>query len=1171
MKSKASAPACIIRVVAALLFSSAAIFANAASTASAASAASAAATERLYITEIMSANTRTLLDRDREYSDWIEIYNAGADPIHLNGWSLTDDPAKLDQWRFPAVTIGPSEFAIIFASGKNRRTPGAELHTNFKLSAEGEYLALVKPDGKTIAMEFAPRFPRQAADASFGVSMGNPTSVLLGEDATKRVLVPARDIGLNWLTPAFDDSQWSVAKKGIGFDARGAYNSLIGLDLASRMAGQAASAYVRIPLALTNAGIESMKLRVRYDDGFIAYLNGWEVARANAPAKATWNSAATTNHGSAVPLSQVERFDTGAGRYWTQQLNPNTKPREHPRVPGTPDRYLRLINGQMANQVNSVAFPSPGTVESDSAVIDLDYRFAGTGEGTERLSILLLPIATHGAEGPGVRLDNLRDPNLPGVFAVQLLHNPENGENALAVHWDGSRRGTLSVPTAPFRPRSFHHARISLEKTADGVLARTVLTADGGGQTATSTVTLPGMKIGAQRLQLGGRIGNWDQTIDVDNVQFQSAGAAGLIGEEFDLTPHLAALKDGVNILGFQALNASKTDSNFFLLPELLAGTSAVRPATRLHLLEPTPGAVNRSGHPTTAPPPVFLTRGGVFKDSVRVEMTSQSGVVRYTLDGSEPSATAAEYTQPFVLNRSVVIKARTFQKDQAPSPTVIETFTIAENGPASFNSNLPLVIINSFGRYINANNKSPVSIRFINTRNGRASLTGPADFDGRASVNLRGYSTLRQPKNSLTVRLKDENADNVKASLFGLPKESDWVLYAPYSDKTLLRDALAYEISNGMGRYAPRTKFVEVYIDRNGGRLTDSDYAGVYVLIERIGIAKNRVDIEPLKPEDIQEPAISGGYLFKRDHSDRYEPSFRTSQGSRFFYVDPKGNEITREQTAWISRYVSQFEQSLHSPEFRNPDRGYARYLDVDAFIDQHWLIEATKNIDGFRYSAFIYKPRNGKLTVGPAWDWNLSFGNADYHDGYDPKGWYTDLLRDSEICWFRRLSEDPEFMQRTIDRWAELRRTVFSRTRIHQRIDEMAAQLNEAQARNFRRWPILGRRVNPNYHVGDTYEEEITWMKSWIAKRIDWIDSQFPRPPALRAGSGGVITISGSGQVHYTLDGSDPRAPGGKPSRTAQLYKGPVTVGKAQVLRARTQRGEQWSGVASSQDKPE
>src|SRR5215813_6879543 len=126
------------------------------------------------------------------------------------------------------------------------------------------------------------------------------------------------------------------------------------------------------------------------------------------------------------------------------------------------------------------------------------------------------------------------------------------------------------------------------------------------------------------------------------------------------------------------------------------------------------------------------------------------------------------------------------------------------------------------------------------------------------------------------------------------------------------------------------------------------------------------------------------------------------------------------------------------------------------------------SKNIDGFRYSAFLHKDRGGKLQMGPAWDWNLSFGNADYHDGSDPTGWYTQLLRESEICWFRRLSE--------------VRRTVFATAALHKRVDEMAAQLQEAQARNFNRWRIMGRRVNPNDFVGSTYAEEIQWMKQWM-----------------------------------------------------------------------------------------
>jgi hypothetical protein len=1138
--------------------------------------------QRVFITEFMAANTRSLLDRDRDYSDWIELYNAGSDPVNLEGWCLTDDRRKLDKWRFPAVTLPPSEYLVVFASGKHRRSPGSELHTNFKLDADGEYLALVRPDGKTVANEFGPKFPSQAADTSFGLAMSNPSSLLVREDAPKKVFVPKSDIGMSWLTAEFDDSSWTAAQNGVGFDSRGTYKSRIGLDLRSQMIGRNSSAYLRIPFVLTNNAIESLKLRVRYDDGFVAYLNGWEVARANAPATMGWNAAATAEHGSAAPISQVEHFDGNAPRYWTAQLNSPTRPKEHVRSPGSADRHLRLVNGQMANQVNSIAFPSISDTDSDAASLDLDYRFSGTGEGTERLSILLIPNSVHSREGVGVRfeaLQNLREPNLPGVFAVQLLHNPENGQNALTLHWDGTRRSTLDVPAQAFHQRVFHHARIELKKIDTGVNVTVTLTADpasdprGTHANSTLTATVPGMKLGNQRVQVTGRIGHWDQTIDVDELQFQISGSAGLMGEEFDLSGQISALKQGQNILAFHALNHSNTDTNFFILPELLAGLGAVRTTEPIYLPDPTPGGANRLGFPAMAPPPVFSTRGGVFKDTVKVELAAKSGVVRYTMDGSEPTANSPEYSQPVTVNRSMLIKAKTFLANHAPSATGIETYTILDPDLANFTSNLPIIIINSFGRYISANNKSPISVRFINSRNGRTSLLGAADFDGRATANIRGYSTLRQPKNSMTVRLRDENGDKIKAGLFGLPKESDWVLYAPYSDKTLMRDALAYELSNAMGRYAPRTRFVELYVDRNGGRLNgQSDYMGVYVLVERVGLGPNRLNIDPAGPEDIREPAISGGYLFKRDHSERYEPSFRTSQGNRFFYVEPKGTEITREQSAWLSGYVSQFERALYGPSFQDPNQGYARYLDVDAFIDQHWLIEATKNIDGFRYSAYVHKPREGKLTMGPAWDWNLSFGNADYHEGDNPRGWYYDLLRDSEICWYRRLSADPEFMQRTIDRWTELRRSVFSRTRLLRRIDEMAAELNEAQARNFRRWPILGRSVNPNSFVGRTYQEEIDWMKEWAGRRIDWIDSQFLRAPSIKPGNGGALTVSASsGQIYYTLDGSDPRAHGAQPSSKALVYKGPVTVKAGETLRARVRRGEQWSGISSNRDKQE
>ena len=1133
--------------------------------------------EKVYITEFMAANLRTLADRDREYSDWIELHNAGAAAVNLDGWFLTDDRGNRKKWRFPAVPLGPGEFLLVFASGKDRRMPGAELHSNFKLDAERSYLGLVKPDGATVAFEFAPEYPRQVAGASYGLDMADRPAPVLGASAAKRVLVPTMDLGMKWAAPEFNDSAWLAATESVGYDSNTNSPATAGPNLRDRMFGRNASVFLRAPFDVADPSFETLRLRLRYEDGFIAYLNGWEVARRNAPAKAQWNSAATTAQSQRAPVALVENFDGAGGSYVTAQSEATTKPKAFSADNAGNAGGLRLVNGRVNDQLNSIAFPQTAPGLFETIVADFDFRWKGTGEGTERLGFLLIPVAQYGATGPGVELaafHEIKDPKLPGVLAVQLLHSVESGQKALTVHWDRVKRSSADLPSSAFGQRLFHHAQIRLQHTEQGALVSVTLTSDARGaqkQTFTpiSQVLIPGLRPYQPRVQFVGRIGNWDQTIDIDNLRVEFTAAGKQSAEDFDLSSFINVLRPGRNVLAIHGLNNSANDPSFLLSPELAAGYSSIRSKEVRYFATPTPRAGNREGLRGLSPPPVFSKRGGVFADTVKLEFTAREGVVRYTLDGSEPNASSQAYSEPIALTGSTLVKAKTFAPGLLPSGTATESFTFLDESATGFTSNLPLIILNPFGQYLSANRRSTVSMRFINAGKGRNSLAAATDYDGRASVNVRGFSTLRQPKNSLTLRLIDENEDKVKASLFGLPKESDWVLYAPYSDKTLIRDALAYELSNQMGRYAPRTRFVEVFMDRSGGKLGQRDYMGVYVLIEKIKRGKDRVNITEMKASDTSEPNITGGYIFKRDHSERSEQSFRTGQGNHFYYVDPDPEEMSREQMNWIRSYVIRFEQALYGSDFRDPNRGYAAFLDVDAFIDQHWLIEMSKNIDGFRYSAYLHKDRSGKLNVGPAWDWNLAFGNADYYGGSDPSGWYTQELRDSEICWFRRLSEDPEFMQRAIDRWGGLRRSVLATQKILARVDEMATQLNDAQARNFKRWPILGRRVNPNDFVGDTYEEEIKWMKQWIQKRLAWIDSQFIAPPTLTHAEGGVTLRAASGKIYYTLDGTDPRLPGGGVSPKAKTYNAPIPLNNAANLQARVQGRGGWSSPITAPSK--
>ena len=586
---------------------------------------------------------------------------------------------------------------------------------------------------------------------------------------------------------------------------------------------------------------------------------------------------------------------------------------------------------------------------------------------------------------------------------------------------------------------------------------------------------------------------------------------------------------------------------------------------------------------------PQFSKTGGIYTNVVTVELKAKSkkSVIRYTLDGSEPGENSPAYAAPIPLAQTTLLRAACFEPGLAPSMSVSQSYTLIDDDLGRFSSSLPVVVIDLYSQRLNYMEYVPGSVRFITPgTGGRTQLLGAADYDGSADLKRRGYSSLRFPKSSYTIKMRDGDGDKVKSSLYGLPADSDWVLYAPYSDKTLMRDVIGYEMSRAMGHYAPRTRLVEVFAHTGNGKLTYRDYAGVYVLVEKIKRGKERVNIDKLRPEDVAPPEITGGYILKRDHGASNgnnnrggrgggsppRPAndgtgFITPRGLHLFYAEPDEDELTAPQKKWVGDYMNNFERALYSTSFNNPTNGYAKYLDVAAFIDYFWLVEFTRNVDGFRYSSFFHLPRGGKITMGPAWDWNLSFGNADYYDAYETSGWYYENLRDTEISWIYRLREDPDFMQRATDRWAELRRDVFASDKMTGQVDGLRAQLEEAQARNFRRWPIMGREVTPNYFVGQTYAQEIDWMKKWMKDRALWIDRQFPATPGISEKSGAVatgakVTLSAaSGEIVYTLDGSDPRASGGGKSAAAQVYKAPLTIDRATKVMARLHRGDLWS----------
>ncbi|MHC1763640.1 MAG: CotH kinase family protein [Verrucomicrobiia bacterium] len=264
---------------------------------------------QVVISEFLAENNGVLQDEDGDSPDWIELHNNSDQLVNLLDWSLSDTSTNVVKWRFPAVELAPGAFLVVFASDRDRQVPGEPLHTNFKLGTDGEYLALATPGG-VIVSEFAPAYPPQLPNISFGITQRAGAVPVLSDSAPVRVLVPEDgSLGTAWTAPGFNESGWTLGANGVGYETSPAeYANLIRTNLRAFM-DRNTSFYIRLPFLVKNPeDYTQWRLLMRYDDGFIAYLNGHEIARRNAPVTATWNSTATANHPDAEALVP-EEFD----------------------------------------------------------------------------------------------------------------------------------------------------------------------------------------------------------------------------------------------------------------------------------------------------------------------------------------------------------------------------------------------------------------------------------------------------------------------------------------------------------------------------------------------------------------------------------------------------------------------------------------------------------------------------------------------------------------------------------------------------------------------------------------------------------------------------------------------------------------------------------------------
>jgi len=436
------------------------------------------------------------------------------------------------------------------------------------------------------------------------------------------------------------------------------------------------------------------------------------------------------------------------------------------------------------------------------------------------------------------------------------------------------------------------------------------------------------------------------------------------------------------------------------------------------------------------------------------LSVSSTTAKIYYTIDGTTPTESSALYSSPGTISSTLLVKARVFDENSLPGRVVSHKYYSETPSGVLISSHLPIIVLDSLGEAIVDEPKIKGRMGIIWNQNGGTNSVFDEfnDYDGMIGIELRGQSSMGFPKKQYGIEARNDDDEQIEISMLGLPTESDWVLNGPYSDKSLIRNAISYFTERQMITYAPRTKFCEVI-------LNDS-YIGVYLLIEKLSRSKDRIDVEKLEPYQNTEPEISGGYILK-----------------------------------WILNYLNQFENAILAAAPNEVVAAAEEYVNVDSFVDNYVHVQFTKNIDGFRISAYMYKDRNKKLFMSPQWDYNLSFGNCNYDwdsevsSWHKTNDWYNGYIS-FDPFWWREFLQDENFIKLCALRWIQLRKNVFATSKLLALVDSNVERLGEAADRNFTRWNILGTYVWPNWYVANTYEQEITWMKQWIEGRVAWMD---------------------------------------------------------------------------------
>ena len=1024
-----------------------------------------------------------------------------------------------------------------------------------------------------------------------------------------------------WRSNSFNDVTWQTGSAPVGYPSTGAsgLESTIQTTLPTSTAGGYTCVFLRKTFVVTEpTNVTSLTLHVQYDDGYAAWINGVEIGRAGVADPLTISTLAADHE---VTVSEDDKTVSSG---LSSLLVPGTNVvavQVFNTTSGSSDLFIDATLSSIVDDPPTITGIDPAPFSEIHAFTFITVDFSENVSGVDAGDLLINGIAATSitTNSPREYQFNFSQPPT-GTVTVAWIANPG------ITDLDGAPNAFVpgAAWTYNLTPNPVLGAAIISEFMADN--ANGIADEDG---TRSDWIEIynPGL--------LDVNLDGWFLTDDTNNLAKWRFPTVILGPNKYLLVwassknranpaaPLHTNFKLAKNAGSYLALLDPQTNvASAFTYPAQSANISYGRdrndPNIVGYFTTPTPGTQNATNGSGFAASPAFSLESGVYTNtSLSLVITVPSGTtVRYTTDGTVPTNTSTAYTAPITIQNNTTFKARAYPSVTGifPSPVVVRNFIFLDATTRDFNSNLPILILSTEGRGM-ASSVAPGSPRTRGTFavfdafRGRSALMGKLDYLGPAEFEVFGQTSAGFAKQPYNIELQDAVGNDHAESLLGMPAEADWKLRNPYSDKCLMNDFLAYEMFDQMGHYSCRRRFVEVFVDTGGGRVSyPGDYVGVEVLLEKIERGKDRVDIAELTAAQTNLPAISGGFMFKKDKDSTGDLNF-TAGGQALKLHEPKPNSMRTAQgvtTSWpgvgytpsasnqlsyLVSYLDNFVASMNAPDWltRTGTNHYSYYIDVDAFVDQHWIVEFPKQIDGYRLSDYFQKDRNGKVAPVPIWDWNLAFGNANYNDGGHTSSWYYALLDDNSHIWLRRLvgnqaipngtTGDPDFIQKIIDRWGVLRTNVMNGDRLVARIDELANLLNEASVRNYAKYNILNDATiwpnpqgPPSWDVDysqPTYALIISEMKKWTAGRYAWIDAQFPKRPQLsvpegNAASGSLVAISApAGAIFYTTDGTDPRRSqaNGALSASAHAYSGPIILNANTRIFTRALNGSVWS----------